>query len=212
MKNLLYKEFRLAIHPLFYLMMLCSALLLIPQWLFFLALMYFFFTLVPNIFSIGKAQNDIVFSVMLPVRKRDVVKARITAIILLELMQIFTASIFAAIHMRIYTVNNFLMDTNIAFFGFAFIMYAAFNLAFFPLFYKTAYKIGIPAIIANAVAVLFAAGVEFAVLCIPALHVLDGMENIVAQIWVLIAGIGLFILLNVLAYLISARNFEKIDL
>ena len=43
MKNLLYKEFRLAINPLFYLILLCGALLLIPKWIFFLALMYFFF-------------------------------------------------------------------------------------------------------------------------------------------------------------------------
>lgn len=212
MKNLLYKELHLAIHPLFWLMLLSGALLLIPQWLFFLALMYFFFILVPNIFTIGKAQNDIVFSVMLPVRKRDVVKARIMSIVWLELLQILIAAIFEAIHIKIYNVKNFLMDPNIAFFGFVFIMYAIFNLVFFPSFYKTAYKIGIPTIIANAAAVFFATGVEFAVLSIPALHVLDGMGNVAAQMWVLIAGIGIFILFNILAYMISAKYFENIDL
>ena len=61
MKNLLYKEFHLLIHPLFYLVLLFGALLLIPEWVYFVAVMYFFFIALPNIFSIGKAQNDIGF-------------------------------------------------------------------------------------------------------------------------------------------------------
>jgi hypothetical protein len=114
--------------------------------------------------------------------------------------------------MEIYTVKNFLMDPNIAFFGFAFVMYAIFNIVFFPMFYKTAYKVGIPTIIANAAAILFATGVEFAVLYIPALKVLDGMGNVAAQLWILAGGIGLFVLFNIVAYVISARRFERISL
>lgn len=212
MKNLLYKEFRLAIHPLFYLLLLCGALLLLPQWLFFLALMYFFFILVPNIFTMGKAQNDIEFSVMLPVRKRDVVKARIASIVILEFMQIVAAAVFAVIHMSIYSAKNFLMDPNFAFFGFALVMYAVFNVIFFPMFYRTAYKIGTPIIAAVTAAVFFAAGVELAVLCVPALKALDGTGNIAAQLWVLAGGTGLFALLNIVAYRASARRFERISL
>lgn len=212
MKNMLYKEFRLAIHPLFYLILLFGALLLIPQWVFYLAMMYFFFILVPNIFTMGKAQNDIEFSVMLPVRKRDVVKARIMSIVLLEVLQIAVAAIFGVIHMQIYSVKNFLMDPNFAFFGFTFMMYAVFNAVFFPMFYKTAYKIGIPTIVANIAALLFATAVEFGVLCIPALKELDGMWNVGAQIWVLIGGIVVFVLVNMAAYRISARLFERVDL
>ena len=212
MKNLLYKEFHLAIHPLFYLILLCGALLLIPQWIFFLALMYFFFIAFPNIFSMGKTQNDIEFSVMLPVRKRDVVKARIISISVFELMQILVAAICAVLNRVLYHTENYLLDPNFAFFGFALIMYALFNLVFFPMFYKTAYKIGAPTIFANIAAILFAAGVEFAVIYIPALRVLDGMEHIGAQLWVLAGGIALFVLLNLAVYRISARRFERIDL
>jgi len=212
MKNLLYKEFRLAIHPLFYLILLCGALLLIPQWPFFIALMYLFFIAVPNIFSMGKAQNDVEFSVMLPVRKRDVVKARILSIVILELLQILVAVVFAILNMKLYRTANFLLDPNIAFFGFALIMYGVHNVFFFPMFYKTAYKIGIPVIVAVAAAVLFAFAVEFAVLYIPALGVLDGMGHIGAQLWVLGAGIVLFALLNIVAYRISVRRFERVDL
>lgn len=212
MKNLLYKEFRLAIHPLFYLILLCGALLLIPKWIFFLALMYFFFIALPNIFSMGKSDNDIVFSVMLPVRKRDVVKSRILSIVIIELAQLLVAAICAVLNRALYHTENYLLDPNFAFFGFAFIMYAVFNIVFFPMFYKTAYKIGAPTIFANVAAILFATGVEFGVLYIPALRALDGMGHIGAQLWVLALGIVLFVLLNIVAYKISARRFERIDL
>jgi len=212
MKNLLYKEFHLAIHPLFYLILLFGALLLIPQWIFFLAMMYFFFILVPNVFTMGKAQNDIMFSVLLPVPKRDVVKARVMSIVLLEVLQIVVAAIFGVIHMRVYSVKNFLMDPNFAFFGFTFMMYALFNIVFFPMFYKTADKVGIPTIVANIVAILFASAVEFGVLLVPALKELDGMWNVGAQLWILAGGIVLFVLANIAAYRISARRFERVDL
>ena len=213
MKNLLYKELRLSIHPLFYpLLLVCGALLMIPKWIFFLALMYIFFIVVPNIFTMGKAQNDILFSVMLPVRKRDVVKSRVMSIVLVELLQLLIAAAFALLHAVLYHQKNFLMDPNLAFFGFAFVMYGVFNIIFFPMFYKTAYKVGIPAIVAIAAALLFATAVEFAVLAIPALRELDGMWNVGAQLWVLAGGIVLFVLLNMLAYRISARRFERVDL
>jgi len=211
-KNLLYKEFRLSIHPLFYLTLLFGALLLIPQWPFLIALMYFFFIVVPNIFSNGKAQNDVMFSVMLPVRKRDVVKARILSIVILELLQILAAAAFAALKMLFLTTSNFLMDPNIAFFGFAFMMYAVFNAFFFPIFYKTAYRIGIPVIAGSAAAVFFAAAAELAVQAIPALRVLDGTGHTGAQASVLAAGIVIFALVNFAAYRISVRRFERVDL
>lgn len=214
MKNLLYKEFRLAIHPLFYpLLVLFGALLMIPQWVFFLALMYFFFITAPNIFTMGKAQNDIEFSVTLPVRKRDVVKARVMSVTLIGLMQILIAAVFAVLHMAVYkTVDNFLLDPNIAFFGFSLVMYALFNVVFFPMFYKTADKVGIPIVAGIIVTLLFAAGVEFAILYIPALRILDGMGHMGAQLLVLAGGIVLFVLLNIAAYRISARRFERVDL
>lgn len=213
MKNLLYKELRLAIHPLFYpLLILCGALLMIPKWIFFMALMYFFFITVPNIFSMGKAHNDIEFSVTLPVRKRDVVKARVLSMVFLGLLQILVAAVFAVLNMTIYRVENYLLDPNFAFFGFALVIYALFNVIFFPMFYKTAYKIGIPSVVGIIAVLLFATGVEFAVIYIPALRVLDGMGHIGAQLWVLAGGIVLFVLLNILAYRISARRFERIDL
>ncbi len=211
MKNLLYKEFGLSINPLFYLVLLFGALVLIPQWVYFLAAMYFLFIALPNIFTTGKAQNDIGFSAMLPVRRRDIVKARIVSVVVLEVLQIIVIVIFAFINRAIYTNDNYLLDTNVTYIGCLFIMYAIFNVIFFPMFYKTAYKIGIPVIVAIAATVVFSTAVELLVLFTP-LRALDGRGDIGAQFAVLAGGIIIFILLGLLAFRISAKRFEKIDL
>ena len=212
MKNLLYKEFRLAIHPLFYLVPLLGALVLIPQWVYFVALMYFFFITVPNIFAVSKAQNDIGFSAMLPVRRQDIVKARVTSVVLLELLQIFVTAVFATINVAIYPQGNFLFDANLAFIGCVFVMFGIYNVIFFPMFYKTAYKIGVPTITALSAAILFAAAVEALLLYVPGARFLDGMAYTAAHFAVLLGGIVIFALLNTAAFKVSVKRFERIDL
>lgn len=212
MKNLLYKEFHLAIHPLFYLMPLSGALLLIPEWVYFIAMMYFIWTIIPNVFSVGKAQNDIGYCAMLPVRRSDIVKSRIMSMVILEVLQIAVAAVFAVINLLIYHKGNFLLDTNAAFIGFTFIMYGIHNIVFFPMFYKTAYKIGLPVIAALACVMLFVAAVELSILLIPALRIFDGRENWPAQFAVLAGGMVIFALLNAAALKISTKRFKSIDL
>lgn len=212
MKNLLYKEFHLVIHPLFFLVILFGGLLLIPEWAYFIALMYFFWITVPNVFTFSKAQNDIGFSAMLPVRRDDIVKARMMSIVILEVLQILVTAIFAVINLNIYPKGNFLLDTNATFIGCAFIMYAIFNVIFFPMFYKTAYKVGLPIIAALATAMLFAAGIELLIIFVPALKPLDGKETIAAQLPVLAAGIITFVLLNIAALKVSVKRFENVSL
>ncbi len=212
MKSLMYKEFHLVISPMFYLVLLFGALLLIPQWVYLVAPSYFLFITVPNLFAIAKAQNDIGFSAMLPVRRNDIVKSRILSLITLEVLQILVTAIFAVVNLAIYPEENFVLDTNATFIGCVFIEYAIYNAVFFPMFYKTAYKIGVPILAACSAALLFAVGVEFLIAFVPGLKVLDGREHIAAQLSVLVGGIIIFVLLNILAYKKSAKNFERVNL
>ena len=215
MKNLLYKEFHLVINPLYYLTVLFGALLLIPQWLYFIAMMYFFFFIIPTIFNNAKAMNDVGFTIMLPVRKRDVVKARVLSVATLELIQIAGGAVFTILNMAIYPWGNFAIDANLAYLGCVFIMYGIFNVIFFPLYYRTAYKIGWPITIALTAVFLFAFGVEMLVQFEPtAAYVLDGItrEALIRQVPVLVGGIVLGALLTVLGYIRSVKNFEKVDL
>jgi hypothetical protein len=215
MKNLLYKEFRLVVNPLCYLTVLFGALLLIPQWVYFVAMLYLFFFIVPNVFTNAKAINDTGFTMMLPVRKRDIVKARVVSIATLELIQVVSAAFFAILNMSFYPYGNFLLDANIAYLGCVFIMFGIFNAIFFPIFYRTAYRIGWPLACALTATILFAFAVEALIIFVPeAKYVLDGISGdaLMRQLPVLGAGILLFALLTALAYRKSADNFEKVDL
>jgi len=214
MKNLLYKEFKLALSPFVYVVPLLGALLLIPEYPYFIALMYAFFITIPNLFIIGRDQRDIEFSVLLPVRKKDVVKARFYSIIIIELIHIGVAAVFGVIKNVLFPMGNtVMMDVNVAFFGFAFIMYGVYNIIFFPMFYKTAYKVGVPVVIAMIGAIVFVGLAELAVQTVPALRVLDGVQagTLAYQLPLLAAGVLIFAALNALAYKASAKRFEIID-
>lgn len=215
MNNLLYKEFRLVIHPLYFLITLFAAFILIPYWVYFVALMYLLFFAIPNIFMNAKAQNDTGFTVLLPVRKRDVVKARVMSIAIVEIVQMAVVAIFVAISVSINPKGNFLIDANLAYLGCGLVLYGFFNLAFFPLFYKTAHKVGIPLLVGITVFTLFAGIIEVLVVLVPAVaNVLDGVTSsaLLNQIPVLAVGIALFVGLTWLAYRLSAKNFEAVDL
>lgn len=215
MKNLLYKELKLTITPFFFVLpILTGALMLIPSWLYFFVLLYFCFITVPNLFAMSKADNDIGFSVMMPVRKSDVVKARFMSIMILELLHIILAVVYAIINNNIYNIPNFFMDPNVAFFGLIFIMYGIFNAILLPMFYKTGYKYGLPVIIGNIFAVLFAASIEVLVLLNPTVRTyLKGTTSsmVMVQVIILLVGILIFFGLAMLSYKRSVKNFEVID-
>jgi ABC-2 type transport system permease protein len=214
MKNLFFKEFKLAIHPAFFIFLLSGVLLLIPSWPYFIAFGYIFIAFM-NTFQLGRSNQDILFTVSLPVRKRDTVRARFYAIAAIELLQIVTAIPFAIISSTIYIHGNPVMNPNVAFFGFVFVMYAIFNAILLPMFYKTAYKVGLPVSLAVLAALVYMGAVVFAVHAIPFCKInLDvlGANNLTSQLSVLIAGVVISALIMVLAYKKAARNFEKIDL
>ena len=211
MSNLLYKEFKLAINPFFYVLpVLFGALMFIPQWLFFFVPLYFCFITGPNLFGVLKSNNDVSYSVMLPVSKREIVRARIVSIITLELLHIVMAAVFAIIHNVLYTSNNLFMDPSYAYFGLVFVMFGLFNIILLPMYYKTAYKYVAPIIISTVVAVLFAAMVEVSVVLNKEVAVfLEG--SVERQLVILAAGIVFFLVVNTAAYRLSVKRFEKVD-
>ena len=213
MFNLLYKEFKLSIHPFFLLFpVLIGTLMLIPQWIFFLVPLYCCFITMPNLFGSYKANNDLNFLSMLPVRKRDIVKARIGAIVALELLHIIMAALLALIHLRIYqNPTNFALDLNPAFFGLVFIMFGIFNLIMLPLFFKTGYSIGVPLTFSIITATLFGFCMELLVIFNSGFkNLIEGSGNW-TQALLLLLGIGLFILSIFATYTLSVKRFESVD-
>ena len=215
MRNLLRKEFQLVINPYYFLFMLFGVLLLIPHWVFFIAPMYLIFIALPNIIQSAKAQKDTEFTMLLPIRKSDAVSARVLAFAILEVAQIAVIAVFAALNIALYHSPNFFIDTNVAYIGCVFVMYGVFNIVFFPMHYKTGYKLAIPLIVAIAAIMLFAGAIEVMVVTVPAVtRVLDGISKtaLISQIPVLLYGIAVFALLTWISIRISIKRFSKVNL
>lgn len=213
MKNLLYKEWKLAIHPTNYIFLAMGAMLLIPNYPYFVA--FFYQTLgIFFIFMSGNTTNDVFFTTLLPVRKRDVVKARLAAVIGLEVLQVIIAVPFAILRGRIVPTENLAgMDAGLALFGLVFIMFGVFNLVFLPLFYRSGYKTGTPFLLAATVMTIVVVAAEVAIQLTPALkQTLDTTAYTPPQLVVLAAGILIFALLNAIACRLSASAFERLDL
>jgi len=215
MKDLIYKEFKLAIHPTCYLFLLMAFMLLIPNYPYYVA--FFYQTLgIFFIFVSGQASNDVYFTTLLPIPKRAAVKARFAVIVIMELAQIVVSIPFAMLRNSLNPAENQAgIEANVALFGLVFLMYAIYNLVFLTMFYKTAFKVGLPYIIACVAMFAFVGVAETAVHLIPVLKTtLDTLDPtyLPQQLAVLIVGMAAFALVTVLAYLKSAARFEKIDL
>lgn len=211
MKNLIYKEFTLSIHKFFFVLpILLACLLFIPQWIFLILFMYFFWISVPQIYAAYLAQQDYEFITVLPIKKRDIVMSKGITLILLELYHIILAVIFGIIHNILYGTYNYFLDIGPAFFGYAFILFALFNVTFLPQYFKTAYYFGKPLIIAVIVSNIFGIGLELLVLLVPRASLILDNPNIIYQLSMLLFGILIFIGLNGVALSRSIHNYEQI--
>ncbi|WP_456274533.1 ABC-2 transporter permease [Bacillus sp. AK031] len=217
MYNLLLKELKLGVSPIFYILpFLTGALMLIPGWLYFIVLLYFCWITVPNLCGTYKAQNDLQFSFMMPVTKKDIVKAKVAVFVILELLHIVIAVIFGLINTQLYpNFTNFFFGPTVGFWGLAFMMLAIFNLIFISMYFKTAYKFGAPTIVAITGAMLFAGAAEWSGIQNSILFDLfkgSGADNLVIHIPILLTGITLFAVFTLVAYQIALKQFQKVDI
>ncbi|MDQ0058794.1 ABC-2 transporter permease [Paenibacillus harenae] len=217
MYNLLMKELRLGVSPFFYVFpFLTGALMLIPGWLYFLVILYFCFITIPNMFGGYKSQNDLMFTSIMPVTKRDMVKAKVSFIVVLELLHVVVAIIYGLATVRLYpNLTYWFFAPSFGFWGLCFVMLAIFNIIFIPMFYKTAYKYGAASIASITAAILFAGGAEW--LGTQNSYVSDlfkgaGTEKLSIHLSILIAGIVIFAIFTVIAYHIANKRFEKVEM
>jgi len=211
MNNLLYKEFKLTISPFYFVLpAILGTLMLIPQWLFFLVPLYFCFITVPYLFAAYKAQNDLSFSVMMPVSKSNIVKAKLLSIMTLELVHVIFAAIFAVLNKVLYNTENLFFNPNVAFIGLVFVMFGIFNLVLFPMFYKTGYKYGAAVIVSTISAFLFVAAMELSVVFNKEAAVFFETD-VNRQLAILALGLIMFLAMSYIAYKISLKRFKKVD-
>ncbi|HHT57459.1 MAG TPA: ABC-2 transporter permease [Herbinix luporum] len=213
MFNLLYKELRLATHPNLYIFTLLGALVIIPAYPY--GMVFIFGCLGPYIsFMYGRETNDIYYTSLLPVKKKDTVKAKVLLIVLAQMTQLLISLPFAVLRLYVLPDGNPAgIEANLAYYGFGFIIYAIFDLIFLTQFFKTAYKVGKAFILAIIPATLGVIIMEVLV-HIPKFQWLDSVEPniILQQLPILILGIIFYIFSILLAFRISAKRFQQVDL
>lgn len=213
MKNLLYKEFTLAKHPTMFFFPLFACMLLIPSYPYLVSFMYtcleVFF-----IFIFGRETSDVLYTASLPIPKRDVVKARCVMIVILQLFQVLLSIPFAVLRGRMTATvggNGAGMEANVALFGFALLLYAVFNIAFLPAFYKNAHSTG-RGLLFGGIGVFLVIGLEMVLsFTVPWLDSIAPADQL-RQIPILIGGMVCYAVGMLLAYRISASRFERVDL
>ena len=163
MKKLLYKEFALSMHPMCYVMTLVFPIMcLIPNFPLFIGTLY----VVPAFSFLflgaqkGKQSNDLFYSALLPIRKKDIVKARMISGICMEIACLAMLGILTPIKMVIEkaigpTGQVFTSGGMVSCIAFAIIGYAIVNVIYFLMFYKNGRSVMAPSLIATFFYLIF---------------------------------------------------------
>lgn len=217
MNALLRKEMRLSALLLTYLFIGFAFMTLLPGYPILCGA--FFITLgIFQSFQSAREANDIVYSALLPIAKRGVVKGKYQFVMLIELWGFAIMAVLTVLRMTVLADspvyrNNALMNANPFYLGMDLLLFGLFNVIFLGGFFKTAYSIGKPFITHIIVTFLVISAAE-ALHHFPGLEALNafGFDHIVLQLSLLLGGAILFIACTWFSYQKACTDFEKIDL
>lgn len=217
MKNLIYKELELATHILTYLFLGFTLMTFIPGYPILCSAFFVCFGIFQS-YQMSRENSDILYSVLLPVRKTDVVKAKFYVAVIFQMMAFALCSVFTIIRMIFLSESsvyrtNVLMGANFVFLAFILIIFVAFNLIFIGGFFKTAYNYGKPFII-FIILTFVIIGIAEALHYLPGLGWLNslGFDYLSGQLIFLASAFVLYFAGTVIAYITSKKSFENIDL
>ena len=216
MKKLFYKEMKLSANPLTYWFIAFSAMTMIPRYPILLG--SFFICLgIFHTYQQIREYDDVTYTVMLPVKKRDIVTAKYLFVLFIELTAFILCTLLTIIRMKIlgtavpYATNQ-LMNANMAYLGYTMIVFAVFNSIFLAGFFKTTYKIGKPFIIFCVVSFIIIIIGEI-LHHIPDLESLNNPSNLsMPQAVIFAIGVVVFMPCTWLSYQKAVKDFEGIDL
>ena len=217
MNALLKKEMHLSALILTYLFIGFGAMAMLPGYPILCGV--FFITLgIYQSFQSAREANDIVYSALLPVAKRDVVKGKFQFVMLIELSGFALMALLTVLRMTVLSDfvvyrANALMNANPFFLGMVLFIFGLFNTIFLGGFFRTAYQLGKPFIM-YIIAAFLVIGATEALHHIPGMSALNafGFDHIALQISLLCGGAVLYIMMTFLSYKKACANFEKIDL
>ena len=226
MKALIYKEFRLAVHPICYLFVfLFPLMILIPSYPLGVGFIYIL-SAYPILFlgaNKGQQSNDLLYSTLLPVRKKDIVLARIITVIIL---QVSFMLIMSALYPLALTINDLVianspdpskvqsvglgLNSYVFVLGIALVGYALADLIFFPIYYRKGRSIVMSFLFTIIGFIIYIFGVTLGVPYIPGLEFLMNL-HIGIQFGILGGAIIISVLLHIIVYRASSKLLERVD-
>ena len=226
MNALIYKELKLAMHPICYLFIfLFPFMLLIPSYPLGIGFIYVL-VCYPILFlgaNKGQQSNDLLYSTLLPVRKKDIVLARIFTVIFMQVVFMLTMTalypLARMIHDAVaqsssqpagYTIPGLGLDSFVLVLAFAVIGYAVADLIFFPIYYKKGKSIVMSTLFTILGFVLYIGIVTIGLPFIPGLEILNEL-HLGIQFAILGAAILASFGLHFAVYRISSKRLEKVD-
>ena len=217
MSALLRKEIRLSSMLLTWLFIGFGVMAMIPGYPILCGV--FFITLgIYQSFQSAREANDILYSALLPVAKRDVVKGKYQFVMMVELCGFTLMAVLTILRMTILKDaavyrQNALMNANLFYLGAALFVFGLFNVIFVGGFFRTAYKIGKPFVI-YIIAAFLTIGAFEALHHFPGLAAVNafGFDHIVLQMTLLLCGALLYAVMTWISYQKACEDFEKIDL
>lgn len=215
MKGLLRKEFTLGMHPASLLFPLLASMMLIPNYP--LTVAFFYPCLGAFFLCLSARENqDLLFSLLLPVKKSDLPAARILTVAALQLATAALSVPFCFLRQCYPPAGNEVgLDANFAMLGVGAAEMGLFNLFFFPSHYRDPSKVGLPFLKGSLALFLWAMIWE----CLPHFvpFVRDRLDGPVTadpapKLIVFVLGLLLFAVLTGLAVKLSQKRFERYDL
>ena len=226
MKALLYKELRLAMHPICYVFIaLFPFMILIPSYPLGVGFIYIL-ACYPILFlgaNKGQQSNDLLYSVLLPVRKKDIVKARIATVILMQVTFIILLTALYPLARFINTsiiqnaenpeknvipglgLNSFVLLLAIGIIG-----YALADLIFFPIYYKNGRSIVMSTLFTIIGFVIYIGIFTIGLPYVPGLEIMNNM-HLGIQFGIFGGAILISLLLHLAVYKISSKRLERVD-
>ena len=227
MKALIYKEFKLAMHPICYVFIFAFPLMiLIPSYPVAIGFIYVL-TTYPILFlgaNKGQQSNDLLFSALLPVRKKDIVLARIITVIIMQ-------ATYIAIMSCLYPLAVFLqsliqsqgsdieipglgLDGYVSILAIAIIGFALADLIYFAIYYKNGKSI----VLSTLLMILgFIVYLSIFTIALPYIPGLEGYTNLLCKSGVGIqfaflgGAIAISIGLHFLVYKVASKELEQVD-
>ena len=228
MKALFYKEFKLAMHPICYVFVaLFPLMVLIPDGYYPRAVGFIYIlSCYPILFlgaNKGQQSNDLLYSTLLPVRKRDIVLARIFTVFV---MQFAFMAISCCLLPVVYFIQQGMIkqgveiipfglgiNTYVLLLAISIVGFALADLIFFPIYYKHG-----KSIVMSTLLMILGFLVYLSVFTVALPEILEKVQPGIVHgmaLWIQFIALALslvvYILVHLLVYKISYKRLERVD-